>query len=261
MAVESKPHAHNPERADRKQPRRRASRLWSLDTYLKVFGVGVTIWVATFANALQERLTGTSLLSQREQAESQLRAQMFSDLIGPIAGQPGAKPLDPDRERLLAELLTLNFHEHFEFKPLLLHADGRLGPGGGIGPRPSEAARASLRSVARRVASRQLASLLAESWGEGTKNGRAVWAGLWPFGVNENHDGASVHLLKFTSAQSEQDSIARRFGALVDAFEGDGITIPSPDGADSVSVTAHDPDWIGDTVKLDVQVWEKGLGS
>ena len=76
--------------------------------------------VALFANSLQSRLTGVSIQSQREQAESQLRAGMFSSLISPIGGaQSSDKPMPADREMLLAELLALNFNENFEMKPLM----------------------------------------------------------------------------------------------------------------------------------------------
>ena len=57
-----------------------------LDAIAKLVGAAAVLAVALIANSFQGRLTGVSIQSQREQAESQLRANMFSSLIGPIAG-------------------------------------------------------------------------------------------------------------------------------------------------------------------------------
>jgi hypothetical protein len=67
------------------------------------------------------------------------------------AGEQGDLPRD-QRLALLAELLTLNFHEHFELGPLLQYVDSL--------PGQTDEARARLRSTARRVISRQLAPML-----------------------------------------------------------------------------------------------------
>ena len=90
-----------------------------LEVLAKLVGASAVLVVALFANSLQSRLTGVSIQSQREQAESQLRASMFSSLISPIAGpQNNGKPMPADREMILTELLALNFNENFEMKPL-----------------------------------------------------------------------------------------------------------------------------------------------
>jgi hypothetical protein len=120
------------------------------DMVLKLTPALATCVAAWIAYDFQTRSAGISMLNQREQAETQLRASMFDKLISPIAGPN--RELNADQERVLAELLTLNFHEHIEFKPLLLHADKRLATAPG-------AARDSLRSVVRRVRDRQLALL------------------------------------------------------------------------------------------------------
>jgi hypothetical protein len=75
----------------------------------------------------ESKMTAAQLISNREQAESSLRANMFSTLIGPIVGKD-ADPdkITPEHEVLLAELLTLNFSENFEFKPLLRHIDSTI---------------------------------------------------------------------------------------------------------------------------------------
>src|SRR5947199_10712060 len=80
-----------------------------LEVLAKLLGASAVLVVALFANSLQSRLTGVSIQSQREQAESQLRASMFNSLISPIAGpQGGEKPMPAEREMILTELLTLN---------------------------------------------------------------------------------------------------------------------------------------------------------
>jgi hypothetical protein len=93
-------------------------------------------------------------INQREQAESALRTQMFRELVSPVVGDLGGGATDdqrPDRLALLAEMLALNFHEHFELGPLMLYVDEL--------PEQTQANRSRMRSVARRVISRQLAVL------------------------------------------------------------------------------------------------------
>src|SRR5690242_1999834 len=76
------------------------------------------------SNRYQETTSATQLISEREKAESELRASMFKDLISPIIGDP--RNIPPERERLLVELLALNFGEHFELKPLMRQVDRNL---------------------------------------------------------------------------------------------------------------------------------------
>src|SRR5213078_2654190 len=98
-----------------------------LEVLAKLLGASAVLVVALFANSLQSRLTGVSIQSQREQAESQLRASMFSSLIAPISGpQTSDKPMPAEREVILTELLALNFNENFEMKPLMEDAIKRL---------------------------------------------------------------------------------------------------------------------------------------
>src|SRR6476660_5087652 len=93
-------------------PRAKPRILDWLDGLAKLIGASAVVLVALFANSLQSRLTGVSIQSQREQAESQLRASMFNSLITPIAGpQKVDQPIPVDRELILTELLALNFNE------------------------------------------------------------------------------------------------------------------------------------------------------
>lgn len=132
-----------------------------VDATAKLLAAGAIVSGAFIANTYQAKMTSIYLINQREQAESKLRADMFSNLIGPVAGPytEGAE-IKPDRERLLVELLALNFHEHFEFKPLLKYVDERIAEE--MSPDQAKKARDSLRSVARRVKDRQIAMLIKE---------------------------------------------------------------------------------------------------
>src|SRR6187402_51327 len=108
-------------------PESRKSRiLEALEVLAKLVGASAVLVVALFANSLQSKLTGVSIQSQREQAESQLRAGMFSSLISPLGGSQSDKPMAADREMLLAELLALNFNENCEMKPLMEDAIKRI---------------------------------------------------------------------------------------------------------------------------------------
>jgi hypothetical protein len=90
-------------------------------------------------------------INQREQAESALRTSMFRELLSPVVGTTGTMVEEPQRLALLAELLALNFHEHFELGPLLTYVDEL--------PGQNTRDRTRLRSIGRLVISRQLAVL------------------------------------------------------------------------------------------------------
>jgi hypothetical protein len=126
--------------------------------------------------AINERNNTRATINQREQAESELRSSMFSELVNPLVeqarlaepGRPaatvasvappdGGVVADPalgaraDRLTLLAELLALNFHEHFELGPLLRYVEQL------DGQTPEN--QRTLRAVARRVTGRQIAMI------------------------------------------------------------------------------------------------------
>jgi hypothetical protein len=144
------------------------------DTILRLTGTLAIAGGAWFAHSYESKLTSLTLISEREQSQSQLRINMFSNLITPFSGPSREKEIDPHRERVLVELLALNFHEDFEFKPLMLHVDKRLskacnpnhdGKKNGekmISKEQAKEDRASLRSIARRVTSKQIKKLIKE---------------------------------------------------------------------------------------------------
>jgi len=123
-----------------------------LDTGAKYLGALAGLLAIYVAHNFQASLTTTNLINQREEAESSLRATMFSNLIKPLIVSDTSKELTIENEKLLSELLSLNFHENFEFKPLLNHLDERLMA---LPSADREARRNGLRSIARRVIQRQ----------------------------------------------------------------------------------------------------------
>lgn len=112
------------------------------------------------AKEVEERSRVLSVQNQREQSETSLRSTMFKEIFGPMLREADSTT-DPRQAAqqlaLLAELLTLNFHEHFELGPALRYVD-RL-------PNQTQDARMRLRGTARRVISRQLAPMIAERGG------------------------------------------------------------------------------------------------
>ena len=137
------------------------------DPILKLTGTFAILFGTWLATSYESKLTAVTLISEREQAESRLRASMFNNLISPISG-PSKEEIDPHRECVLVELLALNFHEHFEFKPLMMHVDKRLSETcyskdnnkKKITPQEAKYDRDSLRSIARRITDRQIKTLI-----------------------------------------------------------------------------------------------------
>ena len=145
--------------------------------------------VAYVGHSIQQSMATTQMLVQREQADVEIRAQMFKATSDQLFK---STPLSPSDQVVFAELLALNFHEHIEMKPLLLDVEARLfAQHAALQERlvgklrnaqaPSAKLRAEtnqlndslreLRSVARRVRSRQTAMLVGvrDSQGKWTK--------------------------------------------------------------------------------------------
>ncbi len=194
-----------------------------LDTAAKMAAAAAVVGAALIANTFQSKMTAVTMLSQREQAESELRATMFSNLIGPIAGPAGKDAEIPaEREKLLVELLALNFHEHFEFKPLLEFVDKRLAAEG------KKEERRSLRSIAKRVIDRQVASLLTEG-----KEG----------------DRTEVVQLFFSDppvTESQKKVLEFTKGKIFGTF----YNLKSPDGAWNLDLTSTSPDWENQNIRI-----------
>ena len=155
-----------------------------LDVMMKLtvpLGAIVAAWLA---NHFEQNRANLQLINQREQAESSLRATMFGQLIAPIAGPRGSDAdSDPVRYAVLAQLLTLNFHEHFELRPLLQDADDRLSKyQGPVAPQAILAARID-RLSERSKEVLQTAAVIGKAFGEGLL--REVAASVMAIGESE----------------------------------------------------------------------------
>jgi hypothetical protein len=143
---------------------------------VKLLPVIATVLVAFIADGYKTSLTASTLLSEREKADSQLRSEMFAKLVDPISGARAGSQVSLEREQLLAELLSLNFHEHIGLKPLLSYVDTRLARESmsidEAKANTARTARQSFRSVARTVISRQTA-MLTRSGGESSNDSSA----------------------------------------------------------------------------------------
>ena len=211
-----------------------------IEAFAKVAAAGAIVFGAIIAKNYESKISAMTILTQREQAESDLRASMFSHLITPIIGPLEGKSIPhPDRERLLVELLALNFHEYFELKPLMVHVDRRLAAGQADGMTTEEikAARKSLRSIAGRVADRQTAQLMKECmWKKkGLKHPYTVLINIM--------DPAPMEAKKMELSKPPNHLV----GQLNDIFE-----ITSPDGTYSLTIVVYDPDWEQQAFKVQI---------
>ena len=215
---------------------RRDVQFW-LDVAMKLtvpLGAIVAAWLANYFEQNRANLT---LINQREQAESSLRATMFGQLISPIAGPGDAgKEIDPLRYAVLAQLLTLNFHEHFELRPLLQDADDRLASyHGTISADAVRQARFSLRNAAHRVIQRQMAT-------------------LWEDDIGHCTPAASTETtFQFISNPELEDAFGQSGDPTTQLVPGKALKrfiISSPDCRDNLSVVFDKPDFANERVHV-----------
>jgi len=217
-------------------PRAKSRILEWLEVLAKLVGASAVLVVALFANSLQSRLTGVSIQSQREQAESQLRASMFNSLIAPIAGpQISEKPMPADREVILTELLALNFNENFEMKPLMDDAIKRLAAENTVKSKDGEDPREALWSIARRIAERQKATIAREwSASESARSSSFFPLGSlllpWKSASDSSRPGCQVYYLNL-DARTERhgEPVSAGVDCQVSAAFGDIVDLKSPD--------------------------------
>src|SRR6266481_4067197 len=240
-------------------PRAKSRILEWLEVLAKLVGASAVLVVALFANSLQSRLTGVSIQSQREQAESQLRASMFNSLIAPIAGpQIGERPMPADREVILTELLALNFNENFEMKPLMEDAIKRLAAENTAKSKDGEDPREALWSIARRIAERQKASI-AREWSASESAGSSS---MLPLGslflpwksASDSRQGCQVYYLNL-DARTERHGEPVSAGAdcQASAAFGDIVDLKSPDGNYTLRLVAVHPNWSDQTISVSTQ--------
>ena len=214
-----------------------------VDILVKLIAALVAIAVTVIAGRYQSSMTTSNLLVQREQSDSNLRTGMFKDLITPVVGSKDGN-ISIDRELLLVELLALNFHEHFELKPLLIHADDRLvnDKNNNMNAKQIENARNSLRSVAGRVIQQQLSSL-SKADGE-TRPDRQTC--IYYFQLKESNlpnDSKEI-------ARSKRPCSYRQ-----EAYFNDQLIVESPNGVYTLNFTIIAPDnWQDQRFKISMIV-------
>jgi hypothetical protein len=229
-----------------------------MDAIAKLLAALAVVFGAYIAKTYESKMSATTLLNQREQAESNLRATMFHDLIDPIIGKPGeGNIIDPDRERLLVELLTLNFHEHFEFKPLLVEVDKRLRGKACINSKnreKCEKGRASLWSVARRVWDRQVNMLRAEGEKANEKIGLVrvyfKYAGQSEMTTLKT-ECSWANPGREPENSPEKPALFRDFSEVV--------CLMSPDGAYRLELSMEKADFELREARVQVSVWGEGI--
>lgn len=216
--------------------------------------VAATIVGIYATNTLKEREiaianenNSQSLRNQREESETNLRSAMFRELVGPLlqseTEQPGGSGNSdlPRAQRLalLAELLALNFHEHFELGPLLRYVDAL--------PGQTDEARARLRSTSRRVISRQLAPLLASA----TTTTAAQHPAFQEISLVADGSEPADALL---SCALPESAAAPSGGAVTlncsTTALGAPLRIVSPDGRDHLQVNVRAVSWAAQTVGI-----------
>jgi len=214
---------------------RRDVQFW-LDVVMKLTVPLSAVVAALLANHFEQNRARLELINQREQAESSLRATMFGQLISPVAGKEGNQDIDPIRYAVLAQLLTLNFHEHFELKPLLQDADDRLATyRGTLSPELIQQARANLHQAAHRVIQRQIAQ-------------------LWEDKVGECKPAASMEMtFQFVSDSELEDTFSQVSDAatvLVPSKTLKTFVVSSPDCRDTLSIVFDKADFSAERVHV-----------
>ena len=216
------------------------------DALAKLIAAAAVVGAAMVANTYQSKMSTISLLNQRELAESQLRGSMLGDLIGPIVGHSKDLQTDLEREQLLVELLTLNFYEYFDSKPLLLHIEKRIRSE--LSGLDREKALSSLVSIVRHVSDKQIATLMRET---------------------SNAQKAQIERLSFTSLQpdpkldlmigkAEFEALKHTLPESLQSCAGTPVLIPrvsiSPDQRWKLEIILEAMDFDKDTVRVKIDL-------
>jgi hypothetical protein len=251
---QASPPEHGPAAAQGKTSNWRSNAHFAADIVntlaVPLLTLGATIVGVHLTNSLKEREIAIaeqnnqqSVRNQREASETSLRSAMFKELVGPLLQTEGDKPTPgqfgdlPRAQRLalLAELLTLNFHEHFELGPLLRYVDTL--------PGQTDDARSRLRGTARRVVSRQLAPMLAVGGGARTQN-----PGFFEISLNSNVAEPPSTLQSCAVPQAQVQTSGSLTLDCSSSASGSPLRVTSPDGKDRLQVSLRAARWDDQTV-------------
>lgn len=221
------------------------------------------------AHNFERSMSMTQLIAAREDADTKIRAEMFRAVTEKLVGSKDAE-LTPERRAMFGELLALNFHEHFELKPLLLDVDEALRgqiertPAGSRERSSLEDRRLELVSVARRVRQRQTQMLIRPAESEEAPEAAGI-AAPWRWFRSE---GTVAHDL---SGSIQMFSV--RFGGRLPMAENDPRTPcdlgyqevgqqvcvmepifqNAPDGKSAIALSVIDADWVKETFTVAVK--------
>jgi hypothetical protein len=250
-----------------------------LDVVVKLMAPVAVIGGAWLGHQYQQTMQASQLLTQREQSDTQIRAEMFKAITEKLVGTNGKEAPQPAERAVFAELLALNFHEHIELRPLMVKVDKDLleqTQQPGRTPEQMQATvdqRYELRSAAKRVRDRQIAMLVEEGHPDrqltlGEQVG--AWVTKLVPGARAAQAGDSsqrgrlrhVGIRFFTGPMLGKDSAAPtecdvppEAGGNVHANE--PYIDASPDGLDSIAIIATRAKW--DTEEFTLRV--KTMGS
>lgn len=224
------------------------------DVVFKGIAAVAGLIIVLIAQNFQASMTAATLQNQREQADSSLRATMFSNLINPVVGDRKGN-LDVDLERLLVELLALNFHEHFALSPLMVRVDERLARDTQKEEAEKSRARESLRYVASLVAQRQLALLTKKTEdsrpGAQTKDQTCIYRIKLAIAGDEKKK-PSPETLEASIKKSPSQS--RPCSSTITSFFDELIGITSPNGIYSLLFTVRPENWNDQSFRVSIQI-------
>jgi hypothetical protein len=224
----------------------------------------------------QQSMQTSQLLTQREQSDTQIRAEMFKAITDKLFGSKGTPPRDSAEQAVFTELLALNFNEHIEIKPLMIDVDKKLAEGEVASHLPKKVRnemseqRTNLRVTAAVVRSRQVARIVSTETdaSQPLEKKIAAWFTQLMPGAHAAQAELSIarnqHLryvsIRFSEAATSNSAAATAGGdCSVSDDEGQTLTQggtvheQSPDKQTSLAIRAMpSPDW--DTRRFIVQV-------
>ena len=220
--------------------RRRGGVLDWIDAFLKLVIALIGVGVTYLGYEYQKSYASSQLLVQQEKGDISIRAQMFGKITDRLM-----KPTDKGdsllQDVLLTQMLALNFHELIELKPLMIDLDKRLNDVllGEIKIKNGllsdyELAQKNLKSIARRIRSRQVTALV-----NGTAEAESAEGAGHVFYINVIREGN----------RNTTDCISRVENSATGCMR-EQIAIPGHQSGDSLLVSVDSADWTLDRFQL-----------